>query len=144
MSENYRNIYTFKGYYLEKEFLDLKKLIKDDRVISLGLDPMVAVMNDINVIDGYHNLYPLKYKKDFRNIIKNELEKNEKMRKYYDNWGSRVYIFTNNPKNPDIDYESIKKIGAKFLISRFELNKNKNLLRTCVECNTSLFLYEIL
>ena len=30
-------------------------------------------MNDINVIDGYHSMYPLTYKIKFRKIIENEL-----------------------------------------------------------------------
>ena len=36
----------------------IKEIVQDDRVMSANLDPMVAVMNDINVIDGYHALYP--------------------------------------------------------------------------------------
>ena len=37
--------------------------------MSVGLDPMIAVMNDIKVIDGYHSIYPLSYKIEFRKII---------------------------------------------------------------------------
>ena len=39
---------------------------------------MIAVINDINVIDGYHNLYPKNYKIQFREIIKGEIEANKK------------------------------------------------------------------
>ena len=39
--------------------------------MSVGLDPMVAVMSNIRVIDGYHNIYPLSYKVKFRKIIEN-------------------------------------------------------------------------
>ena len=143
-SENYSNIYTFKGYYKMNEFREFKELIKKDRVISIGLDPMVAAMNGINVIDGYHNLYPQKYKIKFRKIIANELSENEKLRKYYDYWGSRVYAFVNEPKNPNLNYNAAKKIGASYLISKFKLAEEKSLIRICEDCGTSLFLYKIL
>ena len=62
--ENYRNIYTFNDYYLYEDYLKIKKIVKENRVISVGLDPLIAVMNNISVIDGYHSLYPLSYKKN--------------------------------------------------------------------------------
>ena len=54
---------------------------------------MIAVMNDIYVIDGYHQIYPLSYKIKFRKIIEDELNQNQKLEKYYDEWGNRVYLF---------------------------------------------------
>ena len=141
---NYNNIYTFSGYYRTKDFIEFRKLIKEDRAISVGLDPMVVAMNNIKVIDGYHNLYPQKYKIEFRKIIKAELEENESLRKYYDNWGSRVYAFVNDPRKPKLNLNAAKKIGAKYLISKFKLIENKNLLRICTTCKSSLFIYKIL
>ena len=141
---NYNNIYTFSGYYRTKDFIEFRKLIKEDRAISVGLDPMVVAMNNIKVIDGYHNLYPQKYKIEFRKIIKAELEENESLRKYYDNWGSRVYAFVNDPRKPRLNLNAAKKIGAKYLISKFKLIENKNLLRICTTCKSSLFIYKIL
>ena len=115
MFDNYNNIYTFNGYYRTKDFIEFRKLIKkEDRVVSVGLDPMIVAMNNIKVIDGYHNLYPQKYKIEFRKIIKAELEENENLRKYYDNWGSRVYAFVNNPRKPKLNFNAAKKIGAKY------------------------------
>ena len=43
---------------------------------------MIAVKNNIKTIDGYHTLYPLKYKKEFRVIIEKELENNLKLKDY--------------------------------------------------------------
>ena len=142
--KNYNNIYTFSGYYRAKDFVEFRKLIKEDRAVSVGLDPMVVAMNNIKVIDGYHNLYPKKYKTEFREIIKTELEENESLRKYYDNWGSRVYAFVNDPRKPNLNLNAAKKIGAKYLISKFKLVENKNLLRICTTCKSSLFIYKIL
>ena len=61
--EKYRNVYTFSGYYMENDYKKIKNIVGNKRTLSLGVDPMVAVMNDVYVIDGYHSLYPLSYKK---------------------------------------------------------------------------------
>jgi len=64
---------TFDNYYNFQDYKIIKKIVGEKRVISIGLDPLIAVANDIPVVDGYHNLYPLSYKKKFRKIIKQEL-----------------------------------------------------------------------
>ena len=120
--DNYKNIYTFEGYYSYKDYNKIKNIVKNQRVLSVGLDPMVAIMNDINTIDGYHNLYPLDYKLKFRKVIEKELSLNQDLKKYYDNWGNRVYAFINNPDEIFIDYFAAKKLGAKFVISKFTQN----------------------
>ena len=113
--------------------------------MSVGLDPMVAVMNDIKVIDGYHNLYPLKYKIKFRKIIADELEKNVTLKRYYDNWGNRVYAFYSDKNDLILNFQYAKKLGADYVISKFPI-QNNNLKITCYNCNGSkeIFLYKIL
>ena len=51
-------------------------------------------MNDINIIDGYHNLYPKSYKIKFREIIKEEIEAKKIFP--FDSWGNQVYVFYND------------------------------------------------
>ena len=51
---DYKNIYTFDGYYSYDAYKEIKKIVKNMRVLSIGLDPMVAVMNNIKTIDGLH------------------------------------------------------------------------------------------
>jgi hypothetical protein len=75
--EHYRNYYTFEGFYYPNQYKNIKKIVKNERIISIGFDPMAAIANDIKTIDGYHNLYPLSYKTKFYKIIKDELEKNK-------------------------------------------------------------------
>ena len=48
---------------MENDYKKIKNIVGNKRTLSLGVDPMVAVMNDVYVIDGYHSLYPLSYKK---------------------------------------------------------------------------------
>ena len=139
---NYKNIYTFKGYYSKESYREIKNVVGNKRVMSIGLDPMVAVMNGIKTIDGYHTLYPLSYKKKFRAVIQEELKKNKKLQKYYDHWGNRVYAFTNNPNNIEINFKAAKEIGADYVISKFNLNSN-DLVLECKKCRNNLYLYKI-
>ena len=113
--------------------------------MSVGLDPMIAVMNDIRVIDGYHTIYPLSYKIKFRNIIEKELDKNIKLKNYYDDWGNRVYAFYTDKNNLMLDFKSAKTLGADYIISKFPI-KNDELKIICYNCNKSddIFLYKIL
>ena len=136
---------TFDNYYKFDDYLFIKNIVKNQRVMSVGLDPMIAVMNDIKVIDGYHNLYPLSYKFKFRKIIEKELEKNTVLKNYYDSWGSRVYAFYNNQNNIMLNFQAAKKIGADYVISKFPIENNE-LEKVCSECNGSneIFLYKIL
>ena len=139
---NYRNIYTFKEYYLHEDYKNFKTITNDKRTLSLGIDPMIAIANNIATIDGYHNIYPLGYKKRFRLIIENELQKNIKFKKYYDNWGSRVYGFINDPNNIEINFNQAKNLGADYVISAYNLD-NENLKLVCNNCSNFLKLYFI-
>ena len=127
--KNYRNekfnlgneIYSWDNYFHYKEYSIIKKIVGEDRVMSVGIDPFVAVLNDMRVIDGYHNLYYASYKYKFRNIISKEIEKNDFLKGYYDGWGNRVYAFYNDKNNLEINFLEAKKIGASYVISGFEV-----------------------
>ena len=136
---------TFDNYYKFEDYAFIKNIVKDSRVMSVGLDPMVAVMNNIKVIDGYHNIYPLDYKIKFRKIIEKELESNIKLKKYYDNWGSRVYAFYNDQNNLMLNFQYAKRLNADYVISKFPI-ENDVLKIICYKCNNSsqIFLYKIL
>lgn len=136
---------TFDNFYKFEDYTFIRNIVKNSRVMSVGLHPMIAVMNDIKVIDGYHNIYPLNYKIRFRKIIEKELEKNIKFKNYYDNWGNRVYAFYNDKNNIMLNFQSAKTLGANYIISKFPI-KNNELKIICYECNNSkhIFLYKIL
>ena len=55
-------INTLGKLFSLRKLQNYKGIIGDNRVMSVGIDPLVAVMNDIKVIDGYHTLYYLHYK----------------------------------------------------------------------------------
>jgi len=140
--EDYRNFYTFKEYYLYEDYKKIKEIVKNKRLLSLNLDPMAAAMNDINIIDGYHSMYPLTYKIRFRKIIENELSENLAAKNYYDQWGSRVYAFTRESKEVLINFDEAKKVGADYVLSKNTIYNDK-LLLVCDNCSNYFKLYKI-
>ena len=117
--------YSWENYFHYENYKIIKELVGDNRVMSVGIDPLVAVMNDIKVIDGYHTLYYLHYKYKFRKIISEEIKDNEFLKDYFDGWGNRVYAFYNDKENLKINFLEAKKIGASFVISGFHIKNNK-------------------
>jgi hypothetical protein len=136
---------TFDNYFKFDDYAFIRNIVKKSRVMSVGLDPMIAVMNDIKVIDGYHTVYPLHYKIKFRKIIEKELETNSVLKNYYDDWGNRVYALYNDEHNIMLNFQAAKTLGADYIISKFPI-KNNELKIVCYKCNNSnrLFLYKIL
>ena len=143
-NQSFKSLYTFKGYYNYENYKYIKSLVGDSRTISIGLDPMAAVVNDISVIDGYHTLYPLSYKLKFRKVIEKQLNYYQDLKKYYDDWGGRVYTFVSDPKIIKINFLQAKLLGAEYVISKYSIS-NQILLSICEKCNDSpeLFLYKI-
>jgi len=140
---NYQNIYTFKGYYRYEDFKEIKKIVGSSRTMSIGIDPMVSVMNNIGVVDGYHTLYTLKYKLKFRKIIEKELDKNNELKKYYDIWGNRVYAFINDQNKIDINFLEAQKMGVNFIISKYQINNISLELIKEVNNKNPIYLYKI-
>ncbi|MDC3418511.1 DUF6044 family protein [Aquibacillus salsiterrae] len=106
---------SFREFFAEKQFQEIEDYIgkpqANYRVASIGIHPSIAQYNGFYTLDTYNNLYPLSYKYEFRDIIANELEKNTTLRKYYDEWGSRCYIFVDElGKNYDFRKNSDKTI----------------------------------
>lgn len=142
--ENYQNLFTFDGYYNHYDYSEIKKIIKNKRAISVGVDPMVAVYHDIYVMDGYHTIYPLDYKKKFRRIIEKELDANPFFKNYYDNFGSRVYTTLYHPtdvNNIKLNFKAAKELGTEFIVSKYKLDSYdiSLILNGCYEKNLCLY-----
>lgn len=106
---------SFREFYATKQFLEIKEFIglpqKSYRVASIGLHPAIAQYNGFYTLDTYNNFYPLTYKYQFREIIAGELEKNRKLKEYFDEWGSRCYLFVDElGKKYDYKKDSNKTI----------------------------------
>jgi hypothetical protein len=135
---------SFKNYYRFIDYSKIKDLVKIDAVVSVGINPMIAAMNDIKIIDGYYGFYPKDYKIRFRKIIKKELDKDEAIKEYFDTWGNRLFLFYNDKNNLSLNFNAAKDLGAKYVISAFEIKKNE-LKEVCISCfqSKNLFLYRI-
>ena len=104
---------SFKQFFAEELFADIDRFIGEPkysyRVASIGLHPAIAQYNGFYTLDTYNNFYPLTYKYEFRKIIRFELEKNPSLKTYFDEWGSRCYIFVDE-LGKKYDFENSKKV----------------------------------
>ena len=140
---------TFRQFYDTKLFKqicsDLE--IKSDyqtKVVSIGLYPSVAEFNGFYTIDSYRVNYPVEFKHQFRKVIAGELGKNESLRHYYDDWGSRCYIFSAELKEQgnqylcskndnlvvehfDIDIKALKDLGCQYVLASVDIKNFKEL-----------------
>jgi hypothetical protein len=142
------NIISWNKFFAKDIFNEIGKYVGKDKssfyVGSIGLHPSVAIYNGFYCIDGYSTSYPLKYKHEFRKIISKELDKNDRIKKYFDNWGSRVYIFSSElgtnylfPKNTnkkiknlELNIQKLKELNCQYIFSSVEiLNSEKNGLK---------------
>ena len=64
------------------------------RVVSLGLPPAVAQLNNFYTLDSNQNSYPLPYKHTFRPLVAGELAKSPALATYFDAWGNRCYLMS--------------------------------------------------
>ena len=102
------------------------------------------------------------YKQQFRKVMEGELERSEKLRKYYDGWGLRCYLesaesFEGRLEEEDgipfqpqlhIDTEQLKKMDCKFIISKIRIGNAHALHLTLRKTFTNIrnqpvFLYEL-
>lgn len=136
----YRQQPSYAAFYAERQFAAIKTYIGRPTnryaVISLGMHPAIAQYNGMRTLDGYVNFYPLTYKKAFRKIIAGELERDAELRKYYDHWGNRVYLFSHelgkqydytkaHPKTIQslhVDSRQLKQMGGAYVISAVQVD----------------------
>lgn len=88
---------TYRQFFSASLFREIDRHIgrpKDEyRVVSIGIHPAIAQYSGFYTLDGYFGNYPLSYKHQFRRIIAAELEKNEGIRKDFDHWGNKAYVY---------------------------------------------------
>ncbi|MCC3355813.1 DUF6044 family protein [Bacillus sp. REN16] len=117
----YKTKPSFQQFFAEKQFKDIETYIglpqEEYRVASIGLHPAIAQFNGFYTLDTYNNFYPLTYKYQFREIIAKELRKDKKLRRYFDEWGGRCYIFLD-----ELGKHYMFKKTSKKQIKKMELN----------------------
>jgi len=168
-----KNGMTYREFYSPNLFGEIRDYIgrpRDSyRVVSIGMHPGIALFNGFYTLDGYFASYPLSYKHEFRKIIAGELRKNKRFRDYFDNWGSRCYVFASellekgnawqgtlikknlNLKIRDLrlDTQQMRKMGGEYVFSAVEIKNaaaNRLKLLEVFERNDSpwrVFLYKV-
>lgn len=134
---------TWDAFFGEELFDEIQGYIGQPqdsyKVASIGLYPSIPLYNGFYCIDGYSNNYDLNYKHKFRKIIAKELEKDESMKHYFDDWGNRCYLFPSEIpyryyigkqdntvlKDLDIDIAQLKKMGCKYLMTTIPIEGEK-------------------
>ena len=156
---------TFRRFYASELFEEVRSFIgrpnESYAVVSVGVHPGISQYNGFYTVDGYFPSYPLSYKHKFREIIAQELDKDEELKKYFDHWGSRCYAFSSelglhtmdpNPKQIEhlaYNFQALKNLGAKYILSSAKINTSNNtalkLLKSFDHVNSywRIHLYEI-
>lgn len=126
----------FEQYYapalFERVAQSIGKPQDSYRVVSLGIQPLVAVYNGFYTLDGYSTNYPLAYKYRFRPVIARNLARYPGNRKMYDEWGSKCYLYAGNIgyiryfpgavlETVEIDTNYLKWLGGRYVLSGYEI-----------------------
>lgn len=89
---------SYRAFFAEEQFAAIREAIglppDAYRVVSLGLHPSVAQYNGFRTADGYFPNYPLAHKRALRRVMAHELERDPALARYFDDWGSRAYVFS--------------------------------------------------
>ena len=130
---------TWESFYAEELMEQLEAAIgrnmEDYLVAHLGMNTAPSLMHGFYTVDGYSNNYSLDYKHRFRRVIEKELVKNEQTRLYFDEWGSRCYLFNGVTGNAwmlgksvnvkygglEFDMEALRELGCEYLFSAGEI-----------------------
>lgn len=162
-----RDYVSYREFYAEDLFSKVKNVLKQDenpnkRVGMVGLHPAVAQYNQIPTIDGYVVLYSLAYKHQIQSIIQPELNQNKFIKNYFEQWGSRCYLFDNEAviagdgilkkqkcctESLDYDFDKLKQLKCGYILSAVEVrhpSEHLKLLSKVEDTNWRVWIYKII
>lgn len=115
---------TFAEFFSEPLFEEIDKFIarpkESYRVASLGLHPSISQFNGYYTLDGYLANYPLEYKHSFREIIAAELAKSPRLKRAFDDWGSRCYLYS-----AEIGYSFLNQKDSSLVLRNLQIDVGK-------------------
>lgn len=112
---------NMRDYYRLEQYQQVSELLgADATVVSFDIDPMIAAFHGISTLDGYSFNYPLEHKRRFRAIISGELDRDRERREYFDDFGSRAYLFFAERAGGELflDFCAAAEMGATHVIAR--------------------------
>ena len=145
--EDYEQV-TWESIYMEDVFARIEQAIGPEKegysVVSLGIHPSVALYHGYTCADGYSNNYDLAYKHRFRQIMAGELEKNDETRRYFDEWGNRLYLAgipygingmvpKGQPGYTDLDYDldAMSALHIRYLLAAAPVEEIEEIVHPC-------------
>ena len=152
---------TFNQFFDKLIYKEIKLVLGNDtvfNVIHLGISPSPSKYAGLLVLDDYQGDYPLEYKKEFRKIIEGELNKSLALKKSYDEWGARSYMYSAEEfdeklmkrngilyiHNLSINTEQLKKMKCKNIISSIYIGNFRSLNLTLKKVFVSPLDYKII
>jgi hypothetical protein len=168
LSDKKHSMITYEKFYAEDLFQkinsDINKPQNSYRVVSLGVWPAVPQYNGFYTLDSYQNNYSLEYKHQFRKIIARELDKSERWKQQFDDWGSECLIFSaelddiwgyfitndRSVKNLELNTNVLYNMGGRYVFSAVIIENHDQLnlrfLNSYSDESTpiKIYLYEVL
>ncbi len=157
---NYLTRPTYRQFFSTELFDKIKKEIElgdDEKVGCIGFYPSVANYNGLRTIGAYKAIYPLRYKHQFYEVIKDELGQNLGLMRYFLYWGSRAYLYDDKIARyysdqdyikqnilfieTDLNMQALKEMGVKYLFSTAKIAnaREKNLQQVFVSDKPSAY-----
>jgi hypothetical protein len=159
---------SFDRFFATNLFAQIDKTIgkpkSSYRVVSIGMEPSIAQFNGFYTLDGYLTSYSLAYKVQFREIIREEINKDANLQYYFDHWGNRCYVFSHELRfntladgnthyvlrDLDLATDQLRAMGGRYVISAaFIWDARRNDLRLVKEFSSPdsfwhLYLYRVI
>ncbi|MDR2123680.1 MAG: DUF6044 family protein [Desulfovibrio sp.] len=122
---------SFRQFFAPEQFARVAAAIPEDkkqfRIITFGMSPTVTSFNGFRGAGLYEPVFSMRYKREFRKIIAEELAKDAEIREYFDDWGSRCYLFQafaldwmrneSVPQHVSINYEQLRSMKISYIVS---------------------------
>ena len=154
---------TLNDFYAPDVFSEVRSIVDEGAVVaSVGLHPAVSVYNGLNAADGYAANYPVDYKHRWRALIVPTLDVDEDLRIYFDQWGSRAYLFQpgleiypaccDEPAQPIdllVETDAFEELGITHIVSVAQITNGDDaglaLLgkATAVDSRYNVWVYEV-
>ncbi len=137
---------TYRQVMAEEQFDEIEKYLNDHepgfsksntRIGCIGFQPAVANFNGFKTLGAYCPIYPLHIKQVFMDILKDEMEKNYRLKLYMQKWGSQLYLFDDQifinmldqkylkrnckPVTCDLNTVKLKELGVDYLFYTIEV-----------------------
>lgn len=143
---------SYRAYYSTELFREIRDYVgrppESYRVVSLGLNPMIALYNGFSVLDGFFNDYPLEYKHLFRRAMAAELAKDRFLAEHFDGWGAHLHLYsaelgmvigyrkkgpytkhhaTRRVRELELETAVLRELGCRYVLSAVEVANHRAL-----------------